>query len=59
MNCVKRSVTLPKGLNSFVEKRARKAGKARGQQPNFSAALADIIIEARNKKAADAMAKAA
>jgi hypothetical protein len=45
---IKRSITLPVELNKFVEKKAKKIAKERGNHvPNFSAALSDIIIEAR------------
>ena len=50
MNSVKKSITLAKTLDAFVVRRARKTAKARGEAKiNYSAALADLIIEARQQ----------
>lgn len=52
MHCVKRSVTLPKKIDSHVAEMARAEAKRRGvRQINYSAALAEIVIEARNCRA--------
>lgn len=51
MSVVKKSITLPKALDSYVLKRAKSVAKARGSSsPNFSAALADLIISARQQE---------
>lgn len=50
MSAIKKSITLPKSLDSFVVKRAKAKAKARGETSiNYSAALADLIIDARAK----------
>ena len=46
--CIKRSITLPKELDQFIQQKAKKVAAERGgSAPNFSAALADIVIDAR------------
>ncbi len=50
---VKRSITLPVELNDFVEAQAARTARARGNHlPNYSSALADIILVARGRAGA-------
>lgn len=50
MSAIKKSITLPKALDSYVVKRARRSAKRRGKSEiNYSEALAELIIEARNQ----------
>lgn len=59
MSAIKKSITLPKSLDTYVLKRAKRTAKARGEAiPNYSAALADLIIEARRRQP-ETMQKAA
>ncbi len=51
MRSVKRSITLPKVLDEFVIKKAKHAAEPLGQFPNYSAALAEIIVHARQQAA--------
>jgi hypothetical protein len=46
-------------LNRFVETKARVVAKARGQKPNFSQALSDLIIFARHQSNKQQQEKAA
>ena len=51
MSAIKKSITLPKTLDSFVLRKARAKARARGATDiNYSEALADLIIEARQKE---------
>lgn len=55
MSAVKKSITLPKALDSFVEKRAKRTAKTRGKSTaNFSEALAELIIQAKRAEEAEA-----
>lgn len=50
MSAIKKSITLPKSLDSFVVKRAKAKAKARGETSiNYSAVIADLIIDAKSK----------
>lgn len=60
MNVVKKSITLPKALDAYVARRARRAARARGRTTlNFSEALAELIIQAKQQEDAAAKALAA
>lgn len=52
---IKRSICLPKTLDAFVVKRAKDSAKPMGKEPNYSGALAELIVQqhaAELKKAA-------
>jgi hypothetical protein len=50
---IKKSVSLPKELHQFIEKKSRQQAKARGgSKPNYSAVLVDIISAARKSELA-------
>ena len=46
---IKRSICLPKSLDAFVVRRARDKAKPMGKQPNYSEALAEMIVSQRSE----------
>lgn len=52
MNSVKKSITLAKPLDRWVVAKAKSKAKARGEATiNYSAAIADLVIEAHQREA--------
>jgi hypothetical protein len=47
MTFVKHSISLPKDLYDYADKKARKSARARGHRPNFSAAVAEMVMAAK------------
>lgn len=52
VNYVKTSITLPRPLARFVYKQARRRARRDGSNPNLSAVIAEMIVQARSKELA-------
>lgn len=50
---IKRSICLPKPLDAFVVKAAKAKAKPTGKQPNYSEALADMIVRQKQGRELD------
>lgn len=51
MSFVKRSITLPVALDEFIVKIAKKDARRRGKtKENFSEAIANLVVEAKEKQ---------